>query len=125
MTSAYWCVLVAAVIPIIWAGVAKSKGGYDNRAPRDWLAELDGWRQRANWAQANAWEAFAPFAAAVIIAHLAGARQGTIDLLALVFIVARVAHGLLYIVDRSTLRSIAWTIGFGCVVGLFVAAATA
>lgn len=125
MTLAYWCVLVAALLPIVWAGVAKSKSGFDNRTPRDWLAELDGWRQRANWAQANAWEAFGPFAAAVIIAHLAGARQGTIDLLALAFIVARVAHGLLYIADRATLRSIAWTIGFGCVVGLFIAAAAA
>jgi uncharacterized MAPEG superfamily protein len=125
MTLAFWCVLVAAVLPIVWAGVAKSKASYDNRTPRDWLARLDGWRQRANWAQANAWEAFAPFAAAVIIAHLAGARQGTIDLLALVFIAARIGHGLLYIADRATLRSIAWTIGFGCVVGLFVAAATA
>jgi len=123
MTLAYWCVLVAAVLPIVWAGAAKSKGDFDNRAPREWLARLDGWRQRANWAQANAWEAFAPFAAAVIIAHLAGARQETIDLLAIIFIAMRVAHGLLYIADRAMLRSIAWTIGFGCVVGLFLTAA--
>lgn len=123
MTLAYWCVLVAAILPIVWAGAAKSHGSFDNSAPRDWLARLDGWRQRANWAQANAWEAFAPFAAAVIIAHLAGARQGTIDGLAITFIAMRIAHGLLYIADKAMLRTIVWTIGFGCVVGLFVVAA--
>lgn len=122
MTVSYWCVLVAALLPLVWAGVAKSKTGYDNRAPRAWLGALEGWRQRADWAQANAWEAFAPFAAAVIIAHLAGAPQGTIDGLALAFIAARVAHGLLYVADRAMLRSIAWTIGFACIVGLFIAA---
>jgi len=123
MTLAYWCVLVAAILPIVWAGAAKSQGSFDNSAPRDWLARLEGWRQRANWAQANAWEAFAPFAAAVIIAHLAGARQGTIDGLAITFIAMRIAHGLLYIADKAMLRTIAWTIGFGCVVGLFAAGA--
>jgi uncharacterized MAPEG superfamily protein len=123
MTLAYWCVLVAAILPIVWTGAAKSHGSFDNSAPREWLARLDGWRQRANWAQANAWEAFAPFAAAVIIAHLAGARQGTIDLLAITFIAMRIAHGLLYIADKAMLRTIVWTIGFGCVVGLFVVAA--
>jgi uncharacterized MAPEG superfamily protein len=123
MTLAYWCVLVAAVLPIVWAGAAKSKGSFDNRAPRDWLARLEGWRQRADWAQANAWEAFGPFAAAVIIAHLAGARQATIDWLAITFIAMRIAHGLLYIADQAMLRTIVWTIGFGCVVGLFIAAA--
>ncbi|MEO8037826.1 MAG: MAPEG family protein [Betaproteobacteria bacterium] len=121
MTIAYWCVLAAAVLPIIWAGVAKSRGDFDNRSPREWLARREGWRLRANWAQANAWEAFAPFAAAVIIAHLAGARPAIIDALALTFIAARIAHGVLYVTDRSTLRTIVWTIGYGCVVGLFVA----
>jgi len=123
MTVAYWCVLAAAVLPIVWAGVAKSERSFDNNSPREWLARLHGWRLRANWAQANAWEAFAPFAAAVIIAHLAGARQATVDLLALVFIGARVAHGLLYVADQAMLRTIVWTIGYGCVVGLFLVAA--
>jgi uncharacterized MAPEG superfamily protein len=123
MTVAFWCVLIAAILPFVWAGAAKSKGGFDNAAPREWLGRLEGWRRRANWAQQNSWEAFAPFAAAVIIAHLAGARQGTIDTLAMTFIAARVAYGLLYIADRPTLRSVVWTVGFACVVGMFIAAA--
>lgn len=123
MTLAYWCVLAAALMPLLWAGAAKSRRDFDNAAPREWLARLEGWRRRANAAQMNAWEAFAPFAAAVIIAHLAGATQASIDVLAGTFVAARLAYGGLYIADRPTLRSLAWIVGFGCVVGLFVAAA--
>lgn len=122
MTIAYWCVLIAAVLPLIWVGVAKSgASGYDNRRPRVFLAGLQGWPQRASWAQDNALEAFPPFAAGVIIAHLTGAAQLTIDLLAAVFVLARIAHGVCYITDRATLRSLVWLLGFLCVLGLFLA----
>ena len=123
MTVAYWCVLVAGIMPVVLAGVAKSRGDFDNRAPREWLAALKGWRRRANAAQNNSWEAFAPFAAAVIIAHIAGARQGMIDTLALAFVACRIAYAFLYITDRASLRSVAWIAGYGCVIGLFIAAA--
>jgi uncharacterized MAPEG superfamily protein len=125
MTIAYWCVLVAALLPIVWAGAAKAGArNFDNARPRDYLGALEGWRARANWAQENSYEAFPPFAAGVIIAHLTGgADQSTINLLALAFVTARVLYGICYITDRSTLRSLAWSTGFACVVGLFVAAA--
>jgi uncharacterized MAPEG superfamily protein len=123
MTTAYWCVLAAALIPYFTVGVAKSKGDFDNAAPRDWLARQDGFRKRALWAHQNAFEAFPPFAAAVIIAQLAHAPQGWIDLLAVLFIVARIAYSVLYIFDKPTMRSIVWTLGLGCMVGLFVVAA--
>jgi uncharacterized MAPEG superfamily protein len=123
MTIAYWCVLVAALIPYFTVAVAKSKGDFDNAAPRDWLARQEGFRTRAVWAHQNALEAFPPFAAAVIIAHLAEAPQSWIDRLAILFILARIAYAALYILDKPTLRSIVWTVSFGCVVGLFIAAA--
>ena len=71
MTTAYWCVLAAALVPYFTVAVAKSKGDFDNAAPRDWLARQEGFRKRALWAHQNAFEAFGPFAAAVIIAQLA------------------------------------------------------
>jgi len=123
MTIAYWCVLAAALIPYFTVAVAKSKGDFDNAAPRDWLARQEGFRKRALWAHQNAFEAFPPFAAAVIIAQTAQASQSWIDLLAIVFILARVAYSAFYILDKPTLRSIVWTVGFGCVVGLFIVAA--
>lgn len=124
MTFAYWCVLIAIFLPLVWAGVAKAgASGFDNARPRVFLSALHGWRQRANWAQQNAWEALAPFAAGVIIAHSTGVAQQRIDLLAGLFILARVLHGTFYIADRPTLRSLVWVAGFLCVCLLFISGA--
>ena len=126
MTIAYFCVLIAVVLPLVWAGAAK-KGlvksrQYDNNAPRLQLENLDGAAQRANWAQQNAYEALPGFIAAVIIAHLANAEQITIDSLAVVHVLARALHGICYIKDLATARSAVWTLGFVATIGLFVAA---
>ena len=127
MTIAYWCVLISVFMPIVWAGCAKAggvRGGagrFDNAAPRDYLGRLQGWPARANWAQQNALEAFAPFAAGVIIAHQIGnLAQTTIDLLAIIFIAARIAYGLFYMADRANLRTVVWLIGFVSTLLLFV-----
>lgn len=129
MTLAETCILIAAVLPYLWVGVAKfSRGGagrYDNAAPREYLGRVQGLAARAHWAHLNAFEAFAPFAAAVLVAEKAGAAQGTVDTLAIAFIAARVVHGLLYLANQAMLRSLAWTAGFACVVALFVLAARA
>lgn len=123
MTFAYWCILIAALLPYVWSTLSKTEGRYDNTQPR--LHPRKGWRQRADWAQQNSWEAFAPFAAAVLVAHMAHAAQPTVDVLAGSFIAFRVAHGVAYLANRPTLRSLLWTGGMLCVVGLFVAAAYA
>ncbi len=129
MTTAYWCVLLAALLPILWTGAAKAGGAraggtrYDNARPRESLAALSGWPARANFAQQNSYEAFPPFAAGVIIAQLCNAPQATIDTLAITFVVARVAYGLCYIADQAGLRSLVWLVGFGAMLGLFVTAA--
>ena len=119
MTTAYWCVLAAALLPYITVGPAKAVKGFDNRAPRDWEAKLTGWRARAFWAHLNGFEAFPPFAAGVIVAQLAGAPQARIDLLALAFVASRIAYAGMYYAGRATARSIVWTIGMACVIGLF------
>ena len=125
MTFAYWCVLVAAVLPLVWIGIAKgSLSDYDNDRPRAALATAEGRAQRAHWAEQNALEAFPTFAAGVIIAHVTGgADQATINILAGIFIVARVLHGLAYVNDLGLPRSLAWLAGFASMIGLFVAAA--
>ena len=97
MTFALWCVFVGLWLPLLWAGLAKWGGGYSNSRPREWMAAQEGWRQRAIWAQANAWEAFAPFAAAVLTAHFVGADQMTANWLAALFIVSRLLHGVFYV----------------------------
>lgn len=123
MTIALWCVLAAALLPFPFALAAKWSSRFDNRNPRAYLAQLQGWRQRAHAAQLNAFEAFPAFAAAVIIAHLVRGPTDAADLLALAFIALRIGFGLLYIADRASLRSLVWLASLLCVVGLFVVAA--
>lgn len=124
MTLAYWCVLVAGLLPYVATLTAKIGGErFDNANPRDWLGGQSGFRRRANAAQLNGFEAFPLFAAAVIVAHLAGAEQGRIDLLALTFVAARVLYLGFYLADLATLRSLAWFVGIGSAIALFFAAA--
>ena len=68
LTTAYVCVLIAALLPYLWVTVAKASGErYDNRDPRRWQERQHNPRSlRANAAQLNSYEAFAPFAAGVI-----------------------------------------------------------
>lgn len=128
MTTAYWCVLIGAFMPLMWTAMAKFGGSKkmsfgQNAAPREFLESVSGMQKRAHWAQQNAFEAFPAFAAAVIISHLAGGAQGTIDLLAMIWVVARVGYGICYLADWATLRSLVWGAAVACVVALFVVAA--
>lgn len=130
MSIAYWCVLAAALLPYVWSYTAKAAGvrheRFDNADPRAWLA-----RQprplvhRANAAQANSFEAFAPFAAGVVLALLGGVDPARVDALALAFVVLRFAYGLLYLANRPTLRSLVWAAAFACVIALLTMAARA
>ena len=121
MTLALWCLPLAMFLPLVWVGIAKVNApGYDNAQPREWLAKLEGRAKRANWAQQNSYEAFPPFAAAVIVAHLIGGEQWLVNLLAGVFLLLRIGHGIAYIFDKDMLRSVLWLGGFGCTFALFL-----
>ena len=125
MSVAYWCILFAALLPYLWVSVAKATGErYDNREPRRWQAAQDNPRsQRANAAQLNAFEAFAPFAASVLMAQAAGVDPERITMLAIAFVVLRVLHGVFYVAGIPSLRSAAWGGGFAVVLWLMVQAA--
>ena len=120
MTIAYACLLFMGLFPYVAAGIAK-KGfeDYDNSMPRQWLAKQTGFRARANAAQANLFESLPLFFAAVIIAQIANAPQARIDLLALGFVVARIAYVICYLANWPTARTIVWLLGLICVVTLF------
>jgi uncharacterized MAPEG superfamily protein len=125
MTTAYWCILIAALLPYLWVTVAKAAGErYNNRDPRAWQAKQDNPRShRANGAQLNAFEAFAPFAAAVLMAQFAGVDPQRIGMLAIAFVVLRVLHGVFYVAGIHALRSLVWFGGFACVAWLMLQAA--
>jgi uncharacterized MAPEG superfamily protein len=123
MTIAYWCVLIAAVIPLISIGIAKAGGErYNNRHPRVWLDKQQGYRARAAAAEANSFEAFPFFAAAVIVAHLTNAPQARIDLLAVLFVIARISYVVCYLTDWHWARSAVWFAGYAACVAIFVSA---
>jgi len=125
MTVALWCILAAALLHLPFTLAAKWSRRFDNARPRDYMDQLDGWRKRAHWSQLNMLEAFPPFAAAVLVAHVVAGPQAAADGLAIAFVLLRVAYGVCYVVDQATLRSLMWMGGQACSIGLFIVAATA
>jgi uncharacterized MAPEG superfamily protein len=118
MTLAFWCVLVAALLPYVPANLAAR--GLDPKLPRKGVANLDGLPARAYFAHLNAFEAFPPFAAAVIISHIVEGASTTVNWLAVLFIVARLAHMGFYLSDRQPLRSASFFVGLFIVIAIFV-----
>ena len=129
MTIAETCILLACLLPIACAGLAKSRGfgrfrregGFDNHNPRQWLAGLQGWQARANAAQQNSLEALPIFIAGVLVAERMGASQSLIDGVAIAFLAARIGYIGAYLADRANLRSVLWVLGLACCVALFFA----
>ncbi|MEY4284760.1 MAG: hypothetical protein RL111_1435 [Pseudomonadota bacterium] len=116
-------VLIAGLLPVVCAGIAKwGARGYDNHQPREWLTAQTGHRARANNAQANSLEAFPLYAVGVILAMLSGVEVITLQVVAALFVVARLVYIYCYVSDRATLRSLVWMVGFGASLSLYVSA---
>lgn len=125
-TIAYWCVLIAALLPFACAWLAKSKGfgkprregGFDNHEPRAWLARQTDWQARANAAQANSFEALPFFIGAVIIAHQLGAWQSRLDILAVLFVTLRIIYIAMYVAGLPMIRSTIWALALAVNIGI-------
>jgi uncharacterized MAPEG superfamily protein len=118
MTIAFWCVLVAALLPYVPFGLASSK--LNPHTPRVGAQALEGLAARAYGAHCNGFEAFPFFATAVIVAHLVEGANAAVDWLAVAFIVARLAHMAAYLMDRRPLRSTFFFIGLALTIVIFV-----
>lgn len=129
MTVANYCLIVACVMPVFCAWLAKSPamgkkrrdGGFDNHEPRAWLSRQTGWQARAHAAQQNSFEALPLFIAGVLASQQMQHAQARIDLLAIGFVVTRVVYVALYVADQPSLRSLAWAVGMGLSIALFFA----
>ena len=129
-TVAYWCVLIAVLLPYICAMLAKRAGGgnskgegaCDNADPRGWLARQQGWKARANAAQANSFEALPFFIGAVVIAHQLRAPQTLLDILAVLFVTLRIIYIAMYVAGLPTMRSAMWAVAFFVNVGILLSA---
>lgn len=113
--------LIYAPRIVVMRGQAQT-GRYDNRNPRDQQATLEGAAKRASAAHANSFEDFAPFAASVILAHLARVPEGLVSALAMAHVGLRAAYLYCYIADKPTLRTSVWVLGFLTTLALFVMA---
>ncbi len=120
MPLAYWCVLVAALLPLFWAGYAKAGGTVDNHCPRESTGDLPPKHRRAYAAHYNAYENLPFFAAAVIIAVTQGAEISTVNRLAVIYVALRVVHGILYVINQSTARSIVYGLALLANIAIFV-----
>ena len=120
MSLAYWCVLVAAILHYATVGIAKTLGSYDNTNPRA-AASYKGPALRAHSAHANGFEAFPLFAVAVLVASGASAKITipVLDILAVSWIVTRLAYTAAYLGDRPSLRSLVWMVGVGISITIF------
>ena len=73
---------------------------------------LPAWAQRAKKAHYNAIENLVPFAAIVLVAHLAGAANGTTALWAVIYFWARVVHYIGFTAGVPFVRTLTFAVGW-------------
>lgn len=115
--SAILCVLLAfpyTLGMIAFDGLSMAAGN------REGLGEMPGWRGRARRAHLNMVENLIPFAALVLVVHLAQKASPMTAHGAELFFYARVAHAVVYILGIPYLRTLAW---FACLAGIAMVAA--
>jgi len=117
---AYTAILTAALwIPYVVAQVVTN--GF--LAPPDYVdptpRPVPLWGTRAHRAYLNAVECFAPFAALVIIAHVAGKANAMTAFWAMSFFWLRLAHAVVYLLAVPYVRTLVFTLGFVSVAGIF------
>ena len=112
LTAALW---IPYIICQVMTNGPLSGENYVDPAPRP----VPLWGQRAHRAYLNAVECFAPFAALVIVAQIAGKANGMTAFWAMSFFWLRLAHAIVYWVAIPYLRTVLFTLGFVCVAGMF------
>lgn len=121
MSVAEWCLFGAVILYLVT--LAPTKGlaprEFDNANPRDPAFYEHPVRKRALGAHINGIETFPFFAAAVLLAEFRQAPQQWIDLLAVAFLLTRVAFVAAYVGDKPTFRTVLWNAAMAFNVGLF------
>ena len=112
LTAALWIPYIACQV---MTNGALSPTEYADPKPRP----VPLWGERANRAHLNAVESFAPFAALVIVAQIAGKANAMTALWAASFFWLRLAHAVVYWAAIPYLRTVLFTLGFVCVAGIF------
>jgi uncharacterized MAPEG superfamily protein len=127
MSLPLWCLLITALLPFwlaFWGSSIRRRefGHLDNHHPRQQYAQMTGKGARLWAAQSNAWEALALFTAGIVAMQTSGGGGRLADIACVVFVLARIAHGLCYAMDLATLRSSLFVVSFLAVMSLFLTA---
>ncbi len=112
LTAALW---IPYVISQVMTNGPLAPPNYVDPTPRP----LPPWGKRADRAYLNAVEAFAPFAALVIIAHITGKANAMTAFWAMLFFWMRLAHAVVYLLAVPYVRTLVFTLGFVAVAGIF------
>ena len=113
LTALGWTLVLAVVQLFLHAGARNRETGIEyNAGPRDGGAPPEGVvTGRLHRARDNLYESLPLFAAAVLIAHVAG-REGTATAYAAwTYLVARIVYVPLYAFGVPKVRSIVWGVG--------------
>jgi len=127
MTIPFWCLFVLIFFPYALSSFGgyiriKTFGKYDNKQPRSQAALLEGVGARVYAAQQNLWESIIIFSMAVFVAHFSAADVEKSALAAIIFMTMRVIHAGAYVLNQDIVRSLAFSVGYGCCIWLFVLA---
>ena len=115
-TDLFFLTLSAGLCAILWVPYILSRVqtwglvnavGYPENPP-----ELPAWARRAYRTHQNMVENLAPFAALVLVAHVAGVANETTALGAMLFFWARVAHAIVFILGIPWLRTLAFVVSW-------------
>jgi uncharacterized MAPEG superfamily protein len=112
LTAALWIPYI--VCQVMSNGLLQPEN-YLDPAPRP----VPLWGKRAERAYLNAVETFAPFAAMVVVAHLAGKANSMTAFWAMSYFWLRVAHAIVYWLGIPYVRTLIFTLGFVAVAGIF------
>ena len=123
-TDLWWLALTAMLTAALWipyiACQVMTNGflapeNYVDPKPR----AVPLWGERAHRAYLNAVESFAPFAALVIVANLAGKADAMTAFWAASFFWLRLVHAIVYWLAIPFVRTLVFTLGFVAVAGIF------
>lgn len=122
----YWLTLTAAMTGLMFIPYMQDRvnirglmGAMGN--PYEGGAKHSDWAMRAIHAHRNAVENLVVFAAFALVLNALSISTRTTALACAIYFWARLVHFILYLLGVRVLRTLAWTVGWLCLVTLFLA----
>jgi uncharacterized MAPEG superfamily protein len=112
------------IVVVILIQVLAAIGQVELAKSRDNMPELEGIAARLDRAQINSIVAMALFAPAILLLNIKGISTSGTLLAAQVFLIARIAHSVVYTAGTPWVRTLVWIVGFLATAYLYLLANT-